>query len=69
MNENLNIVFQDESQLIDFCTWFKSEGFESFMNSKFNGQNSAEITCIESDGFPSHEDAEFYTEQPYFILS
>ncbi len=69
MNDQLSIIFQDESQLIDFCLWFKNEGFEVFMRSKFNGQNSNEISCMETDEFPKHDDAEFYDGQPLFELA
>ena len=69
MNDTLSIIFQDESQLIDFCLWFKGEGFTSFMKSKFNGQNSDEISCMETDEFPKHDDTDFYDGQPLFELA
>lgn len=69
MNEELSIIFQDESQLIDFCLWFKEEGFVAFMKSKYNGQNSEEISCMEADEFPRHEDEDFSDNKPYFELS
>lgn len=69
MNDELSIMFKDESQLIDFCLWFKNEGFHAFMASKYNGQNSDEISCLEADEFPKHDDPEYYTDQPFFELA
>lgn len=66
--ETLHIEFFEQEQLIDFCNWFKAEGFAAFMASKFNGQNSSEISCLATFEVPSHEDTETYDTTPYIEL-
>jgi hypothetical protein len=69
MNEELLIIFQNESQMIDFCLWFKEQGFSAFVASKYNGQNSEEISCLKADEFPQHADENFFEGKSYFELS
>ena len=64
----LLISFDSHDQMIDFCEWFRSEGFKHFIKSKFNGKNSDEISCLATDETPRHSDENFFETAPIFEL-
>lgn len=63
MHDSLIMYFNSELELVDFCEWFKKEGFIHFEKSNDNGKNGLTATNVSLE-YPNPKSEEYFEDTP-----